>query len=84
MHVFDISGRLPKRLGFVPCPGSQNDVAALGKNLLGIAYHSSECAGPPSAGVRLLDVRNPKRPKYLDSIELPRGRTRSRSTPGGG
>ena len=73
VHVIDISGRTPKKVAFVPCPGSQNDVAALGKDLLAFAYHSSECGGAPSAGVRLIDVGNPRRPRYLGKVELPQG-----------
>ena len=64
----------PKKVSFVPCPGGQNDVAVVKPGLLAIGYHESQCAGEPGGGVRLLDVKDPKRPKYLGAInDLPGG-----------
>jgi hypothetical protein len=61
-----------KRLGFVQCPGNQNDPLAIRKGLLALAYHSSDCTKHGS-GVALFDVRNPKRPRLLDDVALPGG-----------
>jgi hypothetical protein len=41
--------------------------------LLALGYHSGQCGGIPGAGVRLIDVRNPKKPRFLSSVELPGG-----------
>ena len=73
VHVIDASGAKPKKLSFIACPGGQNDVAVVKPGLLAIGYHSSQCGGKPGAGVRLIDVENPKRPKILGSVETPGG-----------
>lgn len=72
IHILDASTRIPKKVGFVACPGSQNDVAAVKPGLIAIGAHSSNCA-VPNKGVRLVDVSNPKRPKFLGQVELPSG-----------
>ncbi len=73
MHVIDASGAKPKELAFIPCPGGQNDVAVVKPGLIALGYHSGQCGGLAGAGVRLIDVSNPKAPKYLDSVDLPGG-----------
>jgi len=74
VRVLDASGPKPKEIAFISCPGSQNDVAVVRPGLLALGYHSGSCAGgPPGAGVRLIDVSNPKKPKFLSQVELPGG-----------
>lgn len=73
VRVLDASGKVPKEIAFIGCPGSQNDVAVVRPGLLALAYHSGHCGDIPGAGVRLIDVRNPKQPKFLSSVELPGG-----------
>ncbi len=73
VRIIDSSGKLPKEIAFIPCPGSQNDVAMVKPGLLALGYHSGQCGGMPGAGVRLIDVSNPKLPRYLSSVELPGG-----------
>jgi hypothetical protein len=73
VHIIDASGHAPKKLGFVPCPGGQNDVAVVKPGLIALGYHSSQCGGGTGAGVRLLDVKNPNKPKYLGTVETPGG-----------
>ena len=73
IRVIDASGKLPKEIAFIACPGSQNDVAIVKPGLLALGYHSGQCGGVPGAGVRLIDVKNPKKPRFLGSVELPGG-----------
>lgn len=74
VRVLDASGKVPKEIAFISCPGSQNDVAVVRPGLLALAYHSGACAGGlPGGGVRLIDVRNPKRARILSSVNLPGG-----------
>jgi len=72
VHVFDASKRVPRKIALIKCPGEQNDVAVVKPGLLAIGAHSSGC-GLPTKGVRLVDVRNPKRPKLLGEVQLPGG-----------
>ncbi|MFN2389278.1 MAG: LVIVD repeat-containing protein [Actinomycetota bacterium] len=72
--VYDVSGRVPKLVSFISCPGYQNDVAVVKPGLLALGYHSGYCKGTlPGAGVRLIDVSNPKKPKFLSDVSLPGG-----------
>ncbi|MGH2757522.1 MAG: LVIVD repeat-containing protein [Actinomycetota bacterium] len=74
VRVLDASGKKPKEIAFISCPGSQNDVAVVRPGLLALGYHSGSCSGgPPGAGVRLIDVRNPNKPRFLSQVELPGG-----------
>jgi len=73
VRVLDASGKVPKEIAFIKCPGSQNDVAVVRPGLLALGYHSGQCGGIPGAGVRLIDVRNPHKPRFLSSVELPGG-----------
>ena len=76
VHVFKHPKRraAPRKVAFIPCPGEQNDVAVVKPGLIALGYHSSTCAGSPGGGVRLINVENPKRPRYLGAVnDLPGG-----------
>ncbi|MGI8407916.1 MAG: LVIVD repeat-containing protein [Actinomycetota bacterium] len=73
VRILDAKGGTPKEVAFLKCPGSQNDVAVVKPGLLALGYHSGTCGASPGAGVRLIDVRNPRKPKFLSSVELPGG-----------
>jgi hypothetical protein len=61
-----------ERIGFVQCPGNQNDPLAIKRGIVALAYHQSDCT-KHNAGVALFDVRNPRRPRLLDDVGLPEG-----------
>lgn len=73
VRIIDVSGAKARQVGFFRCPGNQNDVAVVRRGLIAIAYHSSQCGPQEEHGVRLVNVRNPKRPRILGSVELPEG-----------
>ncbi|MBW3595465.1 MAG: hypothetical protein KY391_07780 [Actinobacteria bacterium] len=75
VHVFKHRKRgAPRKVSFIPCPGSQNDVAVVKRGLIAVGYHNSTCAGGNSQGIRLIDVSDPKNAKYLGSVDdLPGG-----------
>ncbi len=73
IHIIDVSGAMPKKVGYFNCPGEQNDVAVVKPGLVALGSHSSQCGGP-GTGVRLVDVSNPKRPTLLGAVnDLPGG-----------
>ncbi|MFP5352216.1 MAG: LVIVD repeat-containing protein [Actinomycetota bacterium] len=73
VHIIDASKATPKKVGFFPCPGGQNDVAVVKPGLIAIAYHSTQCGGS-GGGVRLIDVKDPRNPKLLGAVnDLPGG-----------
>ncbi|HEX2241464.1 MAG TPA: hypothetical protein VHJ82_10035 [Actinomycetota bacterium] len=72
VHVIK-DGKKPRKVAFIACPGGQNDVAVVKPGLIALGYHSSTCAAAPGGGIRLIDVRNPKRPQFLGAVALPGG-----------
>lgn len=73
--IIDVSKGKPRQVGFVGCPGTQNDVAVVKPGLIALGFYSGQCGGG-EAGIRLIDVRNPRKPRFLDTIGLPTGPTR--------
>lgn len=70
--IIDVSGAKPRQVGFVRCPGTQNDVAVVKPGLIALGFYSGQCGGG-EAGIRLIDVRKPKKPRFLDAIGFPDG-----------
>src|SRR5688572_29476974 len=74
IHIFDGSGRKPRKVGFFKCPGSQNDIAVVKPGLVALGYHETQCGGPTGGGVPLVNVRDPKNAKLLGAVnDLPEG-----------
>ncbi|HVM13756.1 MAG TPA: hypothetical protein VM287_05440 [Egibacteraceae bacterium] len=87
VHIYDVSDPdNPVKLGFVNCPGYQNDVAVVEPGIIAMGYHSETgrgCRDVPDAsgsstrsttGVRLFDVSDPDNPVALGvSPALPGG-----------
>lgn len=70
VHIFDISGDRPRKVGFARCGGWQNDVAVVRPGLIAVGYHEGEFnCGNPQGGVTLIDVSDPKRPRQLGTTE---------------
>ena len=70
VHIFDVSGERPRKVGFAPCGGWQNDVAVVKPGLIAVGYHDGEFnCGNPQGGVTLFDVSDPKRPRQLGTTE---------------
>lgn len=67
VYIFDLAGKRPRRVGFVPCFGNQNDVAVVRPGLLAIGYHKNTC-GRPGGGVALVDVSRPASPRVLGDV----------------
>ena len=74
VHIFKrtLTKRGHIKIGFVPCPGEQNDVEVVKPGLIAIGYHSSTC-NVTGGGVRLIDVSNPQKPNYLGSVSFDGG-----------
>src|SRR5688500_1415356 len=50
IHIIDHSARIPKEVGFVSCPATQNDVAVVKPGLIALGFHSGLCAGATGGG----------------------------------
>lgn len=74
VHIIDHSAAVPKEVGFVSCPATQNDVAVVEPGLIALGFHSGTCAGiAGGGGVRLVDVSNPKKTEILGFVPTPEG-----------
>lgn len=77
IHIFDVSGRSPREVGFFSCPGNDNDVEVVKPGLIAFAHHTSTCnvpeSGESTAGLVLVDVRKPSRPRQVGRLNLPSG-----------
>lgn len=70
VHIFDVSGR-PRQVGFLACPGYDNDIAVLDRGLIAIGYGQNACSRElDKPGVLLADVSNPRRPRTLGSASV--------------
>ena len=83
VHVIDVSGRKPQRVGFVACSGYQNDVAVVKAGLIAVGAHHSSCGGGDGhAGVHLVDVGDPRRPRFLGMVHIDGGTHTLSKVPG--
>ena len=76
LKVFDVAGK-PREIAHVDCPNAASDVAAVRGGLVAVSFQlstGSSCAGGLGlGGVQVLEVSDPKRPRYLDDVALPEG-----------
>ena len=87
VHIYDVTDKdNPVKIGFVNCPGYQNDVAVVEPGIIAMGYHSETGTGcrnvrdangastKTTTGVRLFDVSDPANPVALGvSPALPGG-----------
>ncbi len=68
VHIFDISGGAPKEVGFLHCPGNDNDPEVVKPGLIVVGFHTNVCAPQAGNGLMTVDVSNPRKPKILGAI----------------
>ncbi|HEY7876234.1 MAG TPA: hypothetical protein VIG64_14055 [Actinomycetota bacterium] len=73
IRIFDIVRSKPRLVGFLHCPGNDNDVVAIEPGLVALGYHENRCA--PGQGMVTVDVSNPRRPRVLGHVEVPSSHT---------
>jgi hypothetical protein len=72
IKIFDAAGPAPKEVGFLHCPGNDNDVGVVRPGIVSLGFHSNTCF-PLGSGVLLVDVKNPRRPAVLGGVQVPGG-----------
>lgn len=73
IHIFDISRPKPRKVGFLHCPGNDNDIAVIKPGLVALGFHESRCA--PGQGLVTVDVSKPRRPRVLGHVAVPSSHT---------
>ena len=75
MHVIDVSGSKPKEVGFLHCPGNDNDVEVVREGLVAMSFASNVCAPAAGNGFMLIDVKNPRKPKMISFVNTGKNHT---------
>jgi hypothetical protein len=69
IHIFDVTQPAPVEVGFVSCPGSDNDVVVVRPGLIAVAHHKSTCNPRAKGnGIYLVDVTDPAAPRVLGGV----------------
>ena len=75
IHIYDVSGAVPKEVGFLHCPGNDNDVEVIKPGLIAVSFATNKCAPQAGNGLMTVDVRNPKKPKILGTLNTGKNHT---------
>jgi hypothetical protein len=68
LHIIDVSGKTPKEVGFLHCPGNDNDVEVFKPGIVTMSFATNKCAPTAGEGLMTIDVRNPRKPKILGML----------------
>ncbi len=74
IHIISSKGK-PKEIGFLHCPGQDNDVEVIRPGLVVQAFTSNKCALTAGEGLMTVDVSNPKKPKVLGHVNTNKAHT---------
>ena len=66
LHIYDV--KKMKEVAFLHCPGTDNDVEVVKPGLVAMAFSGNQCAPSAGAGIMLIDVKNPKKPRILSAL----------------
>ena len=75
IHIYDVSGAVPKKVGFLHCPGNDNDVEVVKPGLIVVSFATNKCAPQAGNGLMTVDVRNPRKPKILGAVNTGKNHT---------
>lgn len=75
LHIIDVSGKTPKEVGFLHCPGNDNDVEVVKPGLVTMSFARNKCALTAGTGLMTIDVRNPRKPRILGMVNTNSGHT---------
>ncbi len=66
LHIFDI--KQMKEVGFLHCPGTDNDVELVKPGLVVMAFRTNMCVPSTGGGIMLIDVKDPSHPKIISAL----------------
>lgn len=75
LYVFDVSGKKPKEVGKLSCPGNDNDVEVVRPGLVVMGFHVNQCAPEAGNGLMTVDVSDPKNPRKIGSVQTGKNHT---------
>jgi len=66
LHIIDV--KKMKEVGFLHCPGTDNDVEVVKPGIVALAFSSNMCAPATGSGIMLIDVKKPAKPKIMSTL----------------
>ena len=72
VHIIDVSGKKPREVGFLHCPGNDNDVDVVKPGIIVLGFHANKCF-PLGSGILVVDVSTPERPKVIGGLQIADG-----------
>ena len=63
LHIYDTKKK--KEVGFLHCPGTDNDVEVIRPGYVVMAFSSNKCSPTTGEGIMVIDVRKPSKPKAI-------------------
>jgi hypothetical protein len=75
MRIYGTKGGKLNRLGFLQCPGQDNDVEFLNKRIAVMGFSSNTCAPAAANGFVTIDLKNPAKPRIIGSISTGKNHT---------
>lgn len=75
MHIMKLVKGKPVEVGYLKCPGNDNDVEFLKPGIALMGFAQNQCAPTAANGFMTVDVRNPKKPKILGSVNTGKNHT---------
>jgi hypothetical protein len=75
LHIYHVSGKKPKEVGFLHCPGADNDVEVVKPGLVVMGFSNNKCAPAAGTGLMTIDVKNPKKPRVVGMVNTGKAHT---------
>ena len=66
LHIYDV--KKMKEVGYMHCPGTDNDVEVLRPGLVAMAFSQNVCAPTAGSGIMVIDVKNPAKPRVVSLL----------------
>ena len=66
LHIFDT--KTMKEVGFLHCPGTDNDVEVVKPGVVVMSFSQNQCAISAGSGIMLIDVKNPAKPRIISAL----------------
>ena len=73
LHIYD--AKTMKEISFLHCAGTDNDVEVVKPGLVAMSFTQNMCAPAAGEGLMLIDVKNPKKPRVISSLNTGAGHT---------
>ena len=66
LHIYDVEKM--KEVAFLHCPGTDNDVEVIKPGLVAMAFSQNTCAPSAGAGIMIIDVKSPAKPRIISTL----------------